>query len=141
MVMIKPTTAIDRHSARLLFVFRVPCAYPFTNVSRCAVLLVRSDCNGELRRIQRTLTRGIIALHPGREESLDGRHSIAKALPDEMEALKASACLLLGNLVESGAPGHTESKAAMSCPPHYLLESATPPLLDGGENSAPDGCR
>lgn len=55
------------------------------------------------------------------------KHSLA-----ELGARRASACLLVGHLVESGVPGWEETKAAMIPPPRHLIEAAETPVREEG---------
>eukprot|EP00752_Nemacystus_decipiens_P015153 g13499.t1 len=100
-------------------------------------------CDDELRAMQAALRRALCtAPRPAGQDSgpaaaaadsdpRDRGGPISTPLSAGLGARKAPACLLAGFLVESGVPGWEDTKAAMTPPPHQLLEAAEEDPVSG----------
>lgn len=106
-----------------------------------------SKCDGELLAVQTALRRALCTAPapPGEGGGpaaavgnvIGGKTPTPIPLSAGLGARKAPACLLAGFLVEGGAPGWEDTKAAMIPPPHQLLEAAEGPVLGAPGHEQP----
>lgn len=87
-------------------------------------------------------------MHTPYISGLHSGHSTAHSDDDAKTALltrvsagRATACLLLGHIVEIGVPGWEETKAGMIPPPLELAEAAEASVADNSAKSLPSGSR
>lgn len=88
----------------------------------------RRDCDQEFFSVQAVLRTALCSPPPAIDEQL-GSSSGGEGITNPQLAMvgshRARACLLVGHLVESGAPGWEETKASMVPPPRHLMEAST----------------